>query len=80
MTDLDTSIKEYMAAQGGLLIAADIQQPGYSRGVLHVYSRAGLLERYSSGVYMRLGTLADDMVYLQRKFPAVFPRIARVII
>ena len=42
MTDLDTSIKEYMAAQGGLLTAADIQQLGYSRGMLHVYSRAGL--------------------------------------
>lgn len=71
MTDLDTSIKEYMDAQGGLLTAADIQQPGYSRGMLHVYSRAGLLERYSSGVYMRPGTLADDMVYMQRKFPAL---------
>lgn len=36
MTDLDTSIKECMAAQGGLLTAADIQQLGYSRGMLHV--------------------------------------------
>lgn len=71
MTDLDISIKEYMASQGGLLTAADIQQLGYSRGMLYVYTRAGLLERYSSGVYMRPGTLADDMVYVQRKFPAL---------
>ena len=71
MTDLDTSIIEYMDAQGGLLTAADIQQLGYSRGLLHVYSRAGLLERYSSGVYMCPGTLADDMVYMQRKFPVL---------
>ena len=40
-------------------------------GMLHVYSLAGLLERYSSGVYMRPGTLADDMVYMQRKFPSL---------
>ena len=71
MKDLDTSIKDYMDAQGGLLTTADIQQLGYSRGMLHVYSRAGLLERYGSGVYMRPGTLADDMVYMQRKFPSL---------
>lgn len=45
MKDLDDSIKAFMASQGGLLTAADIQQLGYSRGMLHVYSRAGLLER-----------------------------------
>ena len=71
MTDLDTSIKDYMDAQGGLLTSADMQQLGYSRGMLHVYTRAGLLERYGSGVYMRPGTLADDMVYMQRKFPSL---------
>ena len=30
MKDLDASIKAFMAAQGGLLTAADIQQLGYS--------------------------------------------------
>ena len=71
MMDLDASIKEYMDAQGGILTAADIQRLGYSRGMLHVYSRAGLLERYSCGVYIRPGTLADDMLYMQRKFPSL---------
>ena len=71
MTDLDTSIKDYMDAQGGLLTSADMQQLGYSRGMLHVYTRAGLLVRFGSGVYMRPGTLADDMVYMQRKFPSL---------
>lgn len=71
MTALDSDIKEYMDKQGGLLTAADIQQLGYSRGMLHVYSRAGLLERYSSGVYIRPGTLVDDMLYMQRKFPGL---------
>ena len=33
MTDLDTCIKEYMAAQGGLLTAAGIQ-PGHVACVL----------------------------------------------
>lgn len=71
MTDLNTSIKEFMDARGGLLTSADMQQLGFSRGMLHVYTRSGLLERYSSGVYMRPGTLADDMVYMQRKFPVL---------
>lgn len=71
MMDLDASIKEYMDAQGGILTAADMQRLGYSRGMLHVYSRAGLLERYSCGVYIRPGTLADDMLYMQRKFSSL---------
>ena len=57
--------------RGGILTAADIQRLGYSRGMLHVYSRAGLLERYSCGAYIRPGTLADDMLYMQRKFPSL---------
>lgn len=32
MTDLDTCIKEYMAARGGLLTAADIQAAGIQPG------------------------------------------------
>ena len=58
-----------MDAQGGMLTAADMRQLGYSRGMLQVYARAGLLERYSCGVYVRPHFIVDDMFYLQRKFP-----------
>ena len=71
MTDLDASIREYMDARGGLLTAADMRALGYSRGMLHVYTRAGCLQRYECGFYMRSGSLVDDMVYMQRKYPAM---------
>ena len=64
MTDLDTCIKEYMAAHGGLLTAADIQQLGYSRGILHVYSRAGLLERLAEYA-TKLGVIDKLTPYLE---------------
>ena len=66
---LDPTILETMDAQGGMLTAADMQQLGYSRGMLQVYARAGLLERYGCGVYVRPHFIVDDMLYLQRKFP-----------
>lgn len=68
--ELDAAVIEYMDAQGGLLNAADLRQIGYSRGMLYVYARAGLLERYACGIYARPGSLVDDMAYLQKKFPA----------
>ena len=66
---LDSTILGVMGAQGGMLTAADMRQLGYSRGMLQVYARAGLLERYSCGVYVRPHFMVDDMFYLQRKFP-----------
>lgn len=71
MMELDADIVTYMDAHGGMLTAADMKQLGYSRGMLHVYSRAGLLERYECGFYTRPGALIDDTVYMQRKFPAI---------
>lgn len=68
---LDKCVERCMDAQGGLITAADIQQLGYNRGVLHTYTNAGLLERYECGVYVRPGTLVDDMLYLQRKYPTL---------
>ena len=64
---LDSTILGVMGAQGGMLTAADMRQLGYSRGMLQVYARAGLLERYSCGVYVRPHFIVDDMFYLQRK-------------
>lgn len=66
---LSQNIEQCMEAQGGLLTAADMQRLGYSRGMLHVYTKAGYLERYSCGFYILPGSLPDDMVYIQRKFP-----------
>lgn len=71
MKELNAKIVKCMEAHGGVLTAADMKQLGYSRGMLHVYARAGLLERYESGAYIRPGALVDDMAYMQRKFPAL---------
>ena len=71
MMKLEKSIESRMDTQGGLITAADIEQLGFNRGKLHTYTSMGLLERYECGVYIRPGTLVDDMLYMQRKFPAL---------
>lgn len=68
---LNADIKNYMESQGGVLTAADMRLLGFSRGLLHVYTRAGLLERYGCGAYISPGSLVDDMAYMQRKFPSI---------
>lgn len=67
--DIKPSINDYMDSQGGLLSAADAQHLGFSRSLLYAYARAGLLERYRCGLYVRPDSLVDDMVYIQRKSP-----------
>lgn len=69
--ELKPCIIDYMDGQGGLLNAADLRELGFSRRLLYAYTRAGLLERYRCGVYMRPDTLTDDMVYMQKKFPSL---------
>lgn len=69
--DLEQAINDYMDAQGGLLNAADLQELGFNRRLLYTYTRTGLLERYRCGVYARPDSLVDDMVYVQKKYPAL---------
>lgn len=62
-------IKERIDAQNGILTAADVVSMGFSRNLLSVYVRNGLLVRIKQGLYSLPDSVEDDMYTLAAGYP-----------
>lgn len=66
---LNELVKERMEKQNGLLSAADVVSKGFSRNLLSVYVREGLLVRLKQGLYSLPNSVEDDMYTLAVGYP-----------
>ncbi|MCF0217017.1 MAG: type IV toxin-antitoxin system AbiEi family antitoxin domain-containing protein [Fibrobacteraceae bacterium] len=66
---LNERVKERLELQNGILSAADVVSMGFSRNLLSVYVREGLLVRVKQGLYSLPDWMEDDMFTLARGYP-----------
>ncbi|MCQ2063887.1 MAG: type IV toxin-antitoxin system AbiEi family antitoxin domain-containing protein [Fibrobacter sp.] len=66
---LNELVKERLEKQNGLLSAADVLSMGFSRNLLSVYVREGLLVRLKQGLYSLPNSVEDDMYTLAVGYP-----------
>lgn len=67
--NLNERIKERIDGQNGILTAADVVSMGFSRNLLSVYVRNGLLVRVKQGLYSLPESVEDDMYTLAAGYP-----------
>lgn len=67
--ELNELIKECAEKQNGFLSAVDVVSMGFSRNLLSVYVRNGLLVRVKQGLYSLPDSVEDDMFTLAVGYP-----------